>query len=343
MVSLLQVSKSSSDFWDDLWLTWQQCADLPLRCWANSVAELNGKVYISAKGDRINYVDPLMYDSYKDEWSSLPELPNIRFSLVAVPYKKQLLAIGGVNNIKVSNKVFAWDEDKQKWTTPYPNMPTARCDTCSISHELTVIVAGGVTCLEPWAVTGAVEVLHIKEHSGLFSKSYWSAVEQLPHVVYDVIPLMIDDNLFIAVGFDDDDESTCNIVTASLPELLQTIRSVKKTRSGRVWHKLPDMPYSSWSINHYQGRLVIFTGDHKVEQPGQSKSTWELISQIHLYNPDTKSWDLVGDVPYNHLMGKSVHIRGNKILFIGGLTGTHVIGNSDDMVTICSTLTLTPK
>ena len=311
-----------------------------MKCWATSVTKLDGKVYITARGDHGPYVNPMMYDSYKDEWSGLPELPHARFSLVSVPHKKQLLAIGGVSGKVISNKVFAWDEDKQRWTTPYPNMPTARFDSCSISYRSAVIVAGGVTCYDPLTITGAVEVLHINERN-LFSKSsHWIKVEQLPYAVYDIAPLMIDDNLYITAGFDDN-EGTCNIVTASLPELLQS--SVKRTTSGRVWHKLPDMPYSSWSINHYRGRLIIFTGDHSVEQPSQSKSNWELISQIHLYNPLTKSWDHVGDVPYNYLLGKSVHIRENKILFISGLTGTHFVGEGDDMLTTCMLLTLTPK
>ena len=45
--------------------------------------------------------------------------------------------------------------------------------------------------------------------------------------------------------------SACNIVTASLPELLQS--SNKNNNNNRVWYKLPDIPYSSLSINHYQG------------------------------------------------------------------------------------------
>ena len=304
---------------------------------------MDGKVYISGRGDKGDYVDPLVYDCYRNQWSGLPELPHARFNLVAMPYKKQLLAIGGMavsnGSRKASNKVFAWDEDNEMWTTPYPNMPTGRFYSCSASHESVVIVAGGVTNFDPWTVTGAVEVLHIKEHGGLLSKSYWSAVEQLPHAVYEVVPLMVDDSLYIAVGYDDDDESTCNIVTASVPELLQS--SVKRT--GKVWNKLPDMPYSSWSINHYRGRLVIFTGDRKVEQPGENKSTWEVIPLIHLYNPDTKSWDHVGDVPYKYLMGKSIHIGINKLLFLGGLTGTHMVGKADDMLTTCEALTLAPK
>ena len=52
-----------------------------------------------------------------------------RFSLVTVPDMKQLLAIEGIVNNngvnEVTNKVFLWDEENSKWTTPYPNMPTA--------------------------------------------------------------------------------------------------------------------------------------------------------------------------------------------------------------------------
>ena len=135
-----------------------------------------------------------MYDSNKDQWSMLPALPYVDFSLVTLPDKMQLLAIGGhVNNngiIEMSNKVFLWDGENKKWTTPYPNMPTARCHCSSISHGSTVIVAGGITCWDPWTLTRAVEVLHIKE-PGWFTKSHWSVVEQLPHVVYMAIPLIV--------------------------------------------------------------------------------------------------------------------------------------------------------
>ena len=325
-----------------------------MKCWARSVAKLDGKVYIAVQGGNTHYVNPLMYDSYKDKWFTLPALPHVRFSLVVVCCKhllvtrglsslfftwekevchKQLLAIGGVSGGKVSGQVFAWEEDDQEWTTPYPNLPTARFGSCSASHGSAVIVAGGVTCCNPFSVTGVVEVLYIDKHA----ESCWTEVERLPHVVYDVVPVIIDDDLYICAGFDKDG-STCDIVSASLPELLQS-----GVRSGRVWNKLPDMPYSSLSINQYQGRLIIFTGDRRVEQPGQGKSTWELISQIHLYNRGTKSWDHVGDVPCNYLLGISVHISENEILFISGLTGTHTVGKCADMLVGCLALKLEQK
>ena len=336
---MFQVNKSSNDFWNNLKLTWQQCSDLPSKYCASSVAELDGKVYITIEDSKSAHAEPLMYDSNKDQWSSLPALPYVNFSLVTVPDRKQLLAIGGgVNNngvIEVSNKVFLWDEENRKWTTPYPNMPTARFHCSSISHGSTVIVAGGITCWDSWTMTRAVEVLHIKEHT----LSHWSVVEQLPHVVFEAIPLIVNDQLYIVAGYNKKVcVSTCNIVTASLPELLQS--SNKNTSSGQVWNKVADMPYSSFSINHYQGHLIIFGGDHRVEQPNKDEPGYQSVSLIHIYNSYTNTWDCVGEIPYEYLLGKSVHIRDNKILFIGGLTGTYSAAEDDDVMRTCLILTL---
>ena len=343
---MLQVNKSSGDFWNSLKLTWQRCADLPSKCYVESVAELDGKVYVTIGDSNCTRENPFMYDSNKDQWFTLSELPYVHFSLVTVPDRMQLLAIGGirrVNNngvIKISNKVFLWDEDNRKWTTPYPNMPTARYYCSSISHGSRVIVAGGVTCGNPWTMTRAVEVLHIKDRS-LFPGSYWSMVEQLPHVVWDAIPLIVNDKLYIAVGSDKKiGGSTCNIVTASLPDLLQS--SNKNTSSSQVWHKLPDMPYSSLSFNHYQGHLIIFSGDYKIEQPNTGKPVYQSVPLIHIFNHYTNTWDCVGEIPCEYLISVSVHISDNKILFMGGYTGTHDPNKDDDIVTRCLMLTVSP-
>ena len=81
---MFQVNKSSSDFWNSLKVTWQQCADLPQKYWASSMAELDGKVYVTVTDSKFANFEPLMYDSNKDQWSSLPALPYVHFSLVTV-------------------------------------------------------------------------------------------------------------------------------------------------------------------------------------------------------------------------------------------------------------------
>ena len=42
-------------------------------------------------------------------------------------------------------------------------------------------------------------------------------VEQLPFATNEAVPLIVDDNLYIAVGSNEDGQSTCNVVTVSLP------------------------------------------------------------------------------------------------------------------------------
>ena len=155
-----------------------------------------------------------------------PTLLVFQSQLVTVTEKKQLLAIGGVTDydngvVELSNKVFLWDEKYNKWLTPYPNMPTARSDCSCISHGLTVIVAGGITCFNPFAMTRSVEVLHINDNN--LHDSYWSVVEQLPHVVCHTNLMIVNDKLYIAQGCDRlPGSTTCNVVTTSLPELLQS-------------------------------------------------------------------------------------------------------------------------
>ena len=102
------------------------------------------------------------------------------------------------------------------------------------------------------------------------------------------------------------------------------------------------MPYASLSINHCQGRLITFSGGHPVEQPDIDKPAFQSVPLIHTHNPYVNTWDCVGEIPYEYLLGISVHIRDNKIFFMGGLTGTCSTDNNDDIITTCSMLTLSP-
>ena len=322
-------------------LAWERCAGLPVKCTITSVTVCDGNVYIAAGIDKSDcqILMCYMYNPNNDKWSQLVNPPYKGFSLVAVPSKKQLLAIGGlINNDEMSSEIFLWDKVNEKWITIYPNMPTSRCCCSSILHQLMIIVAGGITCARSLTLTTTVEVLHIDDTNP--QNSYWSVVEQLPVATYSPIPLIIDERLYVAVGHGEDSDSTCSIVTVSLPDLLQS--SNNKTSNGQLWSKLPNIPYSSASINHYQGRLISF-GGHLVDETDREKPVRESIPRIHLYNPNTESWDCVGEIPYGHIFGLSVQLNKNKILFIGGLTDTQHSDNVDDLVTTCLTLTITTR
>ena len=290
---------------------------MPEKCWVNAVTEMDGKVYVSAMTS--NGFPPFMYDINREQWFPMPMLSRRYFVLVAVPSKKHLLAIGGSIEGTMSDEVFLWEEKHKKWVIQYPNMPTPRCSITGICYRSTVIVAGGIT---QWAVTRVVEVLYINDVSP--SYSYWSTVEQLPHGIYSAVPLLHNDNLYISSHATDFHVNTFTVITAPVPELLKSNNSSSSNSSSNsLWSKLPDAPYSSYSMICYQGHLITFTGIHLVEELQRSKPVRKLVPIIHIYNPDTLSWDCVGYISCKYTLGRSVHIGDNKILFIGGLTGSY--------------------
>jgi len=332
------MSKSNARLWSSLELSWDQVASLPLKCWATSVAELDGKVYVSIEGPSCGYVDPIMFDSNLNKWFILPSLPCSRFSFAVVPNKRHVLAIGGRvisdGSIELSNKVYLWDEKYGKWLTPYPDMPTARFDCSSIGYQLSVIVAGGITCLEPWTISRIVEVLQVND--SFLPDSQWSQVEPLPHIVHEAVPLVVGEKVYFAVGYDEHRGSTCTIVAAHLPSLLH------EPAAFQAWEKIPDLPYSCPSITYYENHLITFGGDCLIERPEEDRPVWEYVSWINIYNPEMKSWNCVGQYPHGYYLGKSIHIGSTKILFIGGLVGKLCVSD-ESLLTVCSVLTITPK
>ena len=293
---------------------------MPEECFVTSIAEMDGKVYVAAI-DKSQF-SSFMYDIKAENWSPLPILRMSYYNLIAIHNKKHILAVGGSRGIYTTNEIHLLDEEHQNWIILYPNMPTSRFSITGVCYHSTVIAAGGVTQWRPWTLTRVVEVLHIDDRS--ISDLQWSTVEQLPHLIYGAIPLLCNDDLYISSIFDYSnlqDNNTLTIFTVSVPELLKSKKTDNVTSS--VWKKMPDVPYSSYSLNCYQGRLVTFTGFHLVEEPIGNVPVLKLAPMIYMYNPNTLSWDCIGYVSCGYLLGRSVCIGDNKILFMGGMTGTY--------------------
>ena len=314
---------------------------MPEKCHITSITELDGKVYVSAiLSDRSA---PYMYDVNKKEWSPLPMLSRSYFVLVAVHSKKHLLAIGGSIDgaSTMSDEIFLWDEKHKQWVIQYPKMPTPRCSVTGICYCSTLIVAGGIKRWKPWTLTRAVEVLRINDAS--LPDSQWTTVEQLPHLMYGATPLLCNDTLYISSipdYVDLEDNNAFTVLTVSVPKLLRSKNT--NTVCSSLWSKLPDAPYSSRAIVCYQGRLITFTGLHLVEQPTKKEPVPTLAPQIHIYNPDTVSWDCVGCASCGYSLGKSVCVGENRILFIGGVTGTCNEYDDDNWIHATLQLELTP-
>ena len=263
-----------------------------------------------------------MYSVSKDKWFLLPDLPNIDATLVSVPSHNELLAIGGYqidmfNRVVIVAHVFKWNETKKKWVMRYFNMHTARTNSSCISHKSMVIVAGGLVGFDPFTLTRAVEVLMIEAGylSGWFSS--WKIVEQLPFGVFDAVSIIVDNSLYIAGGFDAPFHTTCNIVTASVPELEKS--SNRNTSVSKVWNKLPDIPYPSYSISHYRGYLIVITAANQAKQ----YDIHTELQNFYLYNPDTESWEYIDCFQERHNWGGSlIHLTDDVVFVVGGSAST---------------------
>ena len=183
-------------------------------------------------------------------------------------------------------------------------------------------------------MTRVVEILSIRND---LDKTSWSEVKQLPCAVYSAIPLIVHDNLYIAGGFEKYHQTTCKIVSASLSKLYKS--DGDDTGINQVWNKLLDMPYSTFSINHYRGRLITFTGVFLGKEPALDIP----IHKFYIYNPSIESWDYIAPAYEGYIWGRSVHIKDDTIFVIGGTTGTIYRGEDENLVKMCLMLSFSHR
>ena len=118
------------------------------------------------------------YDSLTQQWSTLPECPQIGFSLAVV--NGLLTAIGGyaLQSDKATNTLLSLTGEEKglrKWSKEFPPMPTKRWLTAAVCSVKSLIVAGGTTGAGELKDSLAdVEVMNTET-------GQWLAASSLPH------------------------------------------------------------------------------------------------------------------------------------------------------------------
>ncbi len=153
---------------------------------------LNGKVYVgggwAARGEDDFTIQ--VYSPQSDEWRRLPQCPVKWFAMAIV--NQQLVEMGGCSrNNQLQSTVLIWDSTSQDWTTPYPNMPTARCAAAAVSYQQFLVVAGGYDLSERDLNT--VDILNS-------STKQWITATPLPTAYYRLSPALVGDTLYLLGG-----------------------------------------------------------------------------------------------------------------------------------------------
>ena len=325
-------------------MKWDQVNDLNEKCMATSVAVLDGNVYAALENTSARFLNVRMYNSLVNEWTSLPPLQYGGVSLVTIPHKKQLLAIGGIyhpdsTTSDISTKAYLWDNKYETWLTVYPDMSTPRCYCSSVGYKSMVIVAGGIAQYKGNRTTDVVEVLFA--HDTNPRESNWSTVRSMPTLSCEyMVPVVVDDTLYIGAGFRKGlGYNNFSIVSASIASLLQSTTQDKQP----VWNRLPELPYVSFSIAECNGYLVAFGGEQMdVTDPPRLDGLRKLspVSAISVYKPSSQQWEEAGHIPHFFSLGYAVHLQEDKIMFVGGFADPSCV-TDNDLMTTCSVVTIT--
>ena len=270
---------------------WRKCKDRQEGMYVSSQpVTLNGKLYIKGGELFISDEEVLEYTPGHDQWTALPPPPVKSFTIATL--QGQLLAVGGEDKStgktkdKKTSVILTFNTHSKQWVQTYPAMSTALSTPAVIGYKDHLIVAGG--CNSHNNRIPAVNILDTTSNE-------WKTAQPLPSIDY-YYTVLIKDTMYL-VGWD-----TQTVLRAHVPTLISGAES-------GVWETLPDTKYA-WSST-----VTLLTVG------GRDKS-YNFFTSIRMYDPTTKHWIRVGDLP--ELLDFPCCIIINSELFVFHCQSVHV-------------------
>ena len=187
----------------------------------------------------------------------------------------QLVLVGGWDpvTLKPKNQIALFTSGR--WTSPFLPMKTSRWSSTAVCFSNHIIVAGG---FDDRGDTLCVEVLDVKARR-------WYTAESLPNPRTALKSTIIGNTLYL-MGGRDHTSSTKVVLKINLDELI--IKAVSNEATPTLWQVISDTPLKCSTPLSVSGSLIAVGGHNDHDNPSSS---------IHLYQPDTKKWVKVGDLP----------------------------------------------
>ena len=231
-------------------------------------------------------------------WRTLSRYQYRWFAMAVL--QDQLTLVGGQESFKVTNQITVWDS--QQWTHPYPPMPTSRHSPVVVTYINWLVVAGG----SDGGSLSTVEIMDIN------NKQWFTAIP-LPVRCYDMTSAVVGDEWYFIGGSTGItglrvSRETKQVFRVSLPAI--TAQAVSQsTVTPAQWHTLPDTPLYSSAALALHGSLLAVGGHHDREH---------CSSAIHLYQPGSRQWVKVGDLPTARSRCSCTLLPSGEILVAGG-------------------------
>jgi hypothetical protein len=219
----------------------------------------------------------------------------------------QLVLVGGntvmsCDNIMLLNEVTGilamWDEELLTWTRPFPEIPTPRHSTSVMSYQKWLVVAGGKSARD--ARSKKVEILDTLS-------GQWYKGSPIPNECTEMTSAINGNMWYLSSGFTSRGENK-HVFCVSLDELISRAQSTDSISPSipSPWQTLTDTPLTNSTVLVLNGALLTVGGEES--------------SAIHRYQPSSKGWVKVGDLPIERFQCACTVLPNGEVFVVGGRT-----------------------
>ncbi|XP_064407306.1 uncharacterized protein LOC135352081 isoform X8 [Halichondria panicea] len=279
-----------------LTLKWRRGKDMPIKMGGSVQSVVIGDtVYVGGGGADNNRDACTVMKLEQDQWTKLPEYTARYFAMTSLA--NRLVMVGGHDprNKNSTNQLAVFKSGE--WTHPYPPMNIARHSSTAVSFNNHIIVAGG--CDDKGRTSSSVEVLDVASRR-------WHIAQSLPNPRSELKSTLIGNTLYLMGGFGSPTETVHHV---DLDELIA--KALSNLDTPTLWQTLQEVPLmSSAPLSIGRSLLAVGGRDDRVN-PGSS---------IHLYQPDTRRWVKVGDLPTARYSCTCSVLPSGEIIVAGGKT-----------------------
>ncbi len=233
---------------------------------------IDDTVYVGGGGEYNDRDNCTVMKLEHDQWTKLPEYTARWFAMTSLA--NRLALVGGLDprNNKLTNQLAVFESGK--WTLSYPPMKTARRSSTAVSFNNHIIVAGGRD--DKGQATSSVEVLDVASRR-------WHIAQSLPNPRLGLKSTLIGNTLYLMGGHDHTGRTTKTVHHVDLNKLF-----AKASSTPTLWQTLRELPFEM-SAPLSIGRSLLAVGG--------VDDRFKPSSSIHLYQPDTRRWVKVRDLP----------------------------------------------
>ena len=248
----------------------------------------------------------------QDQWTKLPKYTARHFAITSLA--NRLVLVGGCDSYtnKRTNQLAVFESGE--WTHPYPPMNIARSHSTVVSFNNNhIIVAGG---WDDKGRTTSVEVLDVASRR-------WYIAQSLPNPRSSLKSTLIGNILYLMGGFDHTLSATKTVHHVDLNELIA--KALSNLDTPTLWHTLQEVPLLYSAPLSIGRSLLAVCGRGDRGNPSSS---------IHLYQPDTRRWVKVGDLPTARYCCTCSVLPSGEVIVAGGRTDSFVFMQTVDFFSI---------